>query len=49
MPTFLIIADDLTGAADAAVRSGFSAIIAVTPPEPPLPTGVLTVNTDFAT
>ncbi|MCB9159597.1 MAG: four-carbon acid sugar kinase family protein [Caldilineaceae bacterium] len=49
MHTFLIIADDLTGAADTAARgraAGFPATIAVTPPEPPLPTGVLAVNTD---
>ena len=48
-PTFLIIADDLTGAADTAARcraAGFPTTIAVTPPEPPLPTGVLAVNTD---
>lgn len=47
--TFLIIADDLTGAADTAARchhAGWPATIAVTPPEPPLPVGALTVNTD---
>ncbi|MFZ1756443.1 MAG: four-carbon acid sugar kinase family protein, partial [Caldilineaceae bacterium] len=47
--TILILADDLTGAADTASRcraAGLPATIFLTPPRPPLPAGVIAFTSD---
>ncbi|MBI3959633.1 MAG: four-carbon acid sugar kinase family protein, partial [Chloroflexi bacterium] len=49
MDTLLILADDLTGAADTASRcraAGLPATITLTPPRPPLPGGVVAFTSD---
>jgi uncharacterized protein YgbK (DUF1537 family) len=49
MKPLLVLADDLTGAADSAARchhGGLSATIYLGPPQPPLPTGVISFTSD---
>ena len=49
MDTLLILADDLTGAADTAARccaAGLAATIFLTPPHPPLPAAVVAFTSD---
>jgi len=49
MKPLLILADDLTGAADSAARcryAGFAATIFLQPPQPPLPNGVIAFTSD---